>query len=108
MSGIELMHSSDGYENREHLEDDLPTAAFLLVRGFKLIGVVPGARGHYSFQFEDVDGRAKQIAMGYLQGDLVPARDFVAAEKNLKTVLYSAKGRNGHSNEDTQGSKTSR
>jgi hypothetical protein len=92
----------------DHLEDDLPTAAFLIVKGFKLLGVVPGARGHYAFRFEDTEGKAKQGAISYLQGDVVPARDFVAAEKNLKTVLYSAKDRNGNSNETHHFSNTSR
>jgi len=94
--------------SREHLEGDLPTAAFLIVKGFKLRGVVPGARGHYAFRFEDAEGNAAHVAMSYLQGDLVSARDFVAAEKNLKTVLYSAKGRNGNSNVTNQFGSTSR
>lgn len=103
-----LRSTDDGHTRGEHLEDDLPTAAFLIVKGFKLRGVVPGARGHYSFQFEDADGNAMQVAMSYLQGELVPARDFVAAEKNLKTVLYSAKGRNGNSNVTHQFGNSSR
>jgi hypothetical protein len=81
----------------EHLEDDLGIAAFLVVKGFRLLGLQPGNGGHFSFRFEDMDGRAQQTAMDYLHGDPISAREFVAAEKTLKTVLYSAKGRNGNS-----------
>jgi hypothetical protein len=89
----------------EHFEDDLGIAAFLVVRGFKLLGLKPGNRGHYSFRFDDSAGTAKETAMSYLQGESVPARDLISAEKNLKAFLYSAKGtRNGNRNENTRGS----
>ena len=92
----------------EHLEDDLGIAAFLVVKGFKLLGLKPGERGHYAFRFEDKNGDAKETAMSYLRGELVPARDLVSAEKNLKTFLYSVKGtRNGYRNENSPRSSSS-
>jgi hypothetical protein len=97
LSGMEsiMVHST------EHLEDDLGIAAFLVVKGFKLLGLASGERGHYSFRFDDSAGDAKETAMSYLRGDLVAARDLISAEKNLKTFLYSAKStRNGNRNED--------
>jgi hypothetical protein len=81
----------------EHFEDDLGIAAFLVVKGFKLLGLAPGNRGHYSFRFEDASGGAMKAAMNYLRGESVSARDLLAAEKSLKTFLYNTKGsRNGH------------
>lgn len=76
----------------EYLESDLGTAAFLVVRGFRLLGVEPLDRGRLAFRFADESGKAKDAALEFLSGASVVARDFVAAEKNLKTVLYSTKG----------------
>ena len=83
----------------EHLEHDLGDAAFLVVKGFRLIGLVPGGQGHYSFEFEDPGGRAREAAMDYLRGEPVSARELVNAQKSLKNLLYNAKSpRNGHDN----------
>jgi len=79
----------------EHLQTDLGTAAFLVVRGFRLLGLAPDGRGRFMFRFDDPDDRAASAALGYLQGESVPARALIAAEKDLKTLLYSRNG-NGH------------
>ena len=85
----------------EHLEDDLGIAAFLVVKGFKLLGLLPGNRGHYSFRFKDADGQAKEAVMSYLQGESIPAKDLISTEKSLKVFLYAAKGtRNGNRNDN--------
>ena len=75
-----------------HVEADLGVAAFLVVRGFKLLGLIQSGRSRYLFQFADPDGLAAKSAMGYVQGELVPANALIAAEVNLKTLLYSKKG----------------
>ena len=72
----------------EHLEQDLGTAAFLQVRGFRLMGLAPSGAGRYVFRFVDPDGKATQAVLGYLQGEAVAAYSLVAAEKNLKTLLH--------------------
>ena len=82
----------------EHLEQDLGTAAFLQVRGFRLLGLAPSGAGRYTFRFADPDGEAAQAALAYLQGEAVAAYSLVAAEKNLKTLLYSIKKGNGNGN----------
>ncbi len=80
---------------REHLESDLGTAAFLVVRGFRLLGLEPNGSGRYAFRFEDPQDKTAAAALAYLQGENVPARAFAAAEKDLKTLLYTRKG-NGY------------
>lgn len=80
---------------REHLEADLGTAAFLVVRGFRLLGLAPNGNGRYAFRFADSDGKVGEAGLAYLQGESVPAKALIAAEKDLKTLLYSKKG-DGH------------
>jgi len=86
--------------DREHVESDLGTAAFLVVRGFRLLGLMPNGGGRYAFRFDDSNEKASEAALSYMQGECVPARALVAAEKDLKTLLYTRKGNgNGkHSN----------
>jgi|HubBroStandDraft_3_1064219.scaffolds.fasta_scaffold491399_1 hypothetical protein len=88
----------------EYLESDLSMASFLLVRGFKLLGLeLIGTR--YSFKFEDdaASGDAASAIQEYHKGALIPARDFAAAIQQLKGTLYAAKYQNrngnGHGNE---------
>ena len=85
----------------EHLEADLGTAAFLVVQGFHLLGLAPNGKGRYAFRFQDHDGTVAQAALAYLQGQSVPARALVAAEKDLKTLLYSRR-RNGNGTRNTR------
>ena len=84
----------------EHLESDLSTAAFLVVRGFRLLGLVPDGGSRFAFQFEDPQGHAAEHAMAYMQGEAVPARALVAALRDLKTLLFARKG-NGNGNRVT-------
>lgn len=79
----------------EHLQSDLGIAAFLVVRGFRLLGLTADGRGRFMFRFDDPENRAAGVAMAYLQGESMPARALIAAEKDLKTLLYSRNG-NGH------------
>ena len=78
--------------DREHVESDLGTAAFLVVRGFRLLGLMHNGGGRYAFRFDDPNEKASEAALSYLQGECVPARALVAAEKDLKTLLYTRKG----------------
>ena len=81
----------------EHLASDLGIAAFLVVRGFRLLGLMPNGGSRYAFRFDDPNEKASEAALSYLQGASVPARALVAAEKDLKTLLYSRKA-NGNEN----------
>ena len=66
-------------------------AAFLHVRGFRLLGLSPIRPGRYAFRFSDPEGMAEEAAMAYLAGEPVAARALVESEKSLKTLLYSRK-----------------
>ncbi len=83
-------------QTKEYLQHDLGTAAFLVVKGFRFLGLVNKGGGRYAFRFADEDGRAAETSLGYMQGESVPARALIAAEKDLKTALYS--GGNGNRN----------
>ncbi len=82
---------------REYMEADLGTAAFLVVRGHKLLGLKPDGR-RYLFCFADSDGKAAEDGMEYLQGASISAMALINAEKSLKTLLY--KHKNGDRNGD--------
>ncbi len=80
-------------ETREYLEADLGTAAYLVTKGHRLLGLVESGPGRFAFRFESA---ACEAALDYLQGDSVPARALVAAMSDLKTLLYQKKEpRNG-------------
>lgn len=85
----------------DYLEADLGTAAFLIVRGFRLLGLVPDGGRRYAFRFEDPQGDAAEGALAYLRGDAVPAKALVAAMRDLKTLLYARK-ENGNGNYHTE------
>lgn len=82
----------------EHLEPDLGTAAFLQVRGFRLLGLHPLTAGRWAFRFADPQCNAPDSAMDYLRGEPVSARSFAEAEKSLKTLLYSQRRIDGNGN----------
>lgn len=96
-------------------ESDLGAAAFLIVRGFRLLDLVAGDGQRYRFCFEDAEGKAADAVMGYLQGECVSGRELIAAEKSLKSLLYAKKsgsgsgsgggrnGRDGYGNENGNG-----
>jgi len=73
----------------EYQQNDMGICAFLMTKGFKVLGLVPAGRG-LDFRFAD-DGTAEQAALEYLQGEPTPARAFYDALKTLKTMLYRTK-----------------
>jgi hypothetical protein len=84
-------------------ESDLGAAAFLIVRGFRLLELIGTEGQRYRFCFEDTEGKAADAVMGYLQGESVSGRELIAAEKSLKSQLYgkksgSGRGREGYGN----------
>jgi hypothetical protein len=87
----------DRASDDEHLEPDLGTAAFLVVRGFALLGLKRIGGSRFGFRFADDTGKAKAAAMAYLQGESASAKMLFAAERDLNTLLYSQKG-NGTEN----------
>jgi hypothetical protein len=77
----------------EYRQNDMGICAFLMTKGFKVLGLAPARRG-FDFRFAD-DGTAEQAAIQYLQGEPAPARAFYDALKTMKTMLYRIKN-SGH------------
>lgn len=75
-------------------ESDIGTAAFLSAKGFRLLDLVAEGGRRYSFIFDDSGGDAASAAREYRQGAQVTAREIIAAQKNLKWILYEKKGMN--------------
>jgi hypothetical protein len=84
-------------QNTYHLEGDLSIAAYLLSKGHILLGLeLVGTR--FSFKFENTDGSASLAVSAYTQGGMVEALRFAEAIKQLKSLLYAEKFRNGNGN----------
>jgi hypothetical protein len=81
-----------GSKMQEHLEYDLGTAAFLVVEGFRLVGTAGSAKHRMAFRFENDHGKCSEAVLQYFQGASVPAKALVAAQKDLKILLYSKDG----------------
>lgn len=92
-------------EDREHIESDLGTAAYLLSRNFKLLGLQTSDGRRYFFRFSDPSGKAEGEVVGYLTGTTVVAREIVDAQKTLKTILYNKKRRDGVMRDERNGNQ---
>jgi len=88
---------------KEHSESDLNVASFLFASGFRLLGLRLVGRGRYAFRFADENEQAAGAAMAYLQGEVISAKALVGAQRDLKTLMYSASRENG--NEDGNGNR---
>ena len=88
----------------EHFESDLGVAAFLMVRGYRLLGLdAPEGSSRLVFRFADPKRLAAEAVLHYLDGENALARAIVEAEKTLKSLLYREKNRNGHGDRDGSG-----
>jgi hypothetical protein len=74
-------------ETQLHLEADLHCAAFVLARGFPLLGLERSGK-RYLFEFAP---EAVEAAHEYAENALIPARDYADAIARLKNSLYSEK-----------------
>jgi hypothetical protein len=77
-------------ETQVHLQPDLYVAAYLMARGFALLGLERVGR-RFAFQFNP---EAHETAQEYRHGASTEARqvrDFAAALTRLKDELYAAK-----------------
>jgi hypothetical protein len=84
----------------DYLQFDLGCAAYLVTRGFRLLGLTEterrrDGRVRYAFRFAGSNGAAEAAALDYLRGGSAPAKTLVDAEKALKTLLYGSRDGNG-------------
>jgi len=74
---------------KEHCESDLNVASFLLAKGVDLLGLRLDGRGRYAFRFANDDHRATDAAVAFVRGDVVSAKALIAAQRDLKGLIYS-------------------
>lgn len=64
---------------------DIAHAAYLMLRGLKLLLATRETSGKFKFEFEDKEGIAKQLVVEYITSDYAA---FDTHLKNLKKLLY--------------------
>ena len=69
-----------------YITSDLPIAAWLKMKGFRLIDARRTDRGQFMFEFEDVDGAAHFAAVDFINSC---CSKFDAEIRNLKKLLYN-------------------
>ncbi len=71
----------------EYSTKNVDIAAFLIVRGFRLLRGVCGEDDKISFFFED-NAAAEQVASEFYSGGQVPAREFADAARRIKDLVW--------------------
>ena len=61
-------------------------AAFLLMRGLKLLEAEKVASGKFNFTFDDPDDRAKKLALDFVNSEFC---EFDNQVRNLKKLIYN-------------------
>jgi len=64
---------------------DLSIAAFLMMKGVKLLNAERAPNGQFMFEFDDVDNRGVQYAIEFAGSDCAVYDNHV---RNLKKILY--------------------
>ena len=71
---------------KEYSTPDLSLAAFLLMRGIKLIGAERLSSGKFNFTFSDPNDRCGILSLEFLNSEF---SDYDNHIRNLKKVIYS-------------------
>jgi len=71
---------------KEYHTPDLSLAAFLLMKGIKLISAEKTLSGKFNFSFNDSDDRCKNLAVEFLNSEFSNYDNHV---RNLKKIIYS-------------------
>tara|TARA_B100000282_G_C31578649_1_gene420021 strand:- start:235 stop:447 length:213 start_codon:yes stop_codon:yes gene_type:complete len=64
---------------------DIAIAAYLMLKGFKLLSATREASGRFKFDFDDSNNEAKGYAVEYISSEFCR---FDTHLKNLKKLLY--------------------
>ena len=67
------------------ITSDIAIAAYLMLKGFKLLSATRETSGKFKFEFEDPDVKAKDAAVEYIGSQYCV---FDTHLKNLKKLLY--------------------
>ena len=71
--------------NNIYKTSDLSIAAYLMMKGLKLINAYRGPTGQFMFEFEDPSGKASQLAIEFTGSQCAVYDNHV---RNLKKILY--------------------
>jgi len=68
-----------------YVTSDIALAAFLMMKGMKLISASRGVRGRFRFEFDDTKDQADTFAVEFVNSE---SAKFDAHVKNLKNILF--------------------
>jgi hypothetical protein len=66
---------------------DIGIAAYVMMRGLKVVNASRGHGGRFNFIFEDPDGLGQKYSVDYVNSE---SARFDANMKNLKNILYKS------------------
>ncbi len=84
---------------KSHVEADIGAAAFLLARGFQLLGLELLGRNRFGFVFGDEERGADRAVRDYFDGAAAQSKRLMDSLRMLKDRLYAEKGWNGNGNQ---------
>ena len=64
---------------------DLSIAAYLMMKGMKLLDAKRAQNGQFMFEFDDTSGKGDQLAIEFTSSDCAVSDNHV---RNLKKILY--------------------
>lgn len=71
--------------NKIYVTSDIAIAAFLMMKGMKLISATRERSGRFKFEFDDANNQADQFAVEFVNSE---SAKFDAHVKNLKNILF--------------------
>ena len=71
--------------NKLYVTSDIAIAAFLMMKGMKLISATRGVKGRFRFEFDDAKNNADKLAVEFVNSE---SAKFDAHVKNLKNILF--------------------
>ena len=72
---------------KNYKTSDIGIAAFIMMKGLKLLEAKRSASGRFSFIFEDPNDIGRQYAVDYVNSE---SAKFDANMKNLKNILFKS------------------
>ena len=64
---------------------DIAIAAYLMMKGMKLISASRGQRGRFKFEFDDPGDKGNKLAIEYVNSE---SAKFDSHIKNLKNIIF--------------------
>ena len=71
---------------KEYSTSDLSLAAFLLMRGVKLVSAEKSSTGKFKFSFSDTNSECNKLAVEFLNSEFSKYDNHV---RNLKKIIYN-------------------